>query len=57
MSAENSYEAPLEVETPPDLPSSEPDPSHGIVIEKFIALAIVATLFVALIAALPRILF
>ena len=56
MSNDNPYDAPSE-ETKAELVSHyEGDPSRGIVIEKFIAVAIVLTLLVSLLAAMPTML-
>lgn len=59
MDDQNPYETPFESHDVVDVELVEPaglDPSRGIVIEKFIALAIVLTMLVALVAAVPRML-
>lgn len=56
MSNDNPYDAPSEATEAEVVSHYEGDPSRGIVIEKFIALAIVLTMLVAVVAAVPRML-
>ncbi|MBX3413022.1 MAG: hypothetical protein KF708_10070 [Pirellulales bacterium] len=56
MAEDNPYQTPLEQADAAESPSYDADPSRGIVIEKFIAIVIVVTLLVSLVAAVPRML-
>lgn len=56
MSNDNPYDVPSEATEVEVSQLYEKDPSRGVVIEKFIAIVIVVTLLVSLVAAVPSML-